>query len=83
MQCWFNATYHCFKCNVVHQYDDSVLDFIEIFYKNYYIYLNLKHKYATLNKEPFFHICDLNFETSLNINPQNIKDKINIILTYL
>lgn len=75
--------YHCKTCNVSHCYYNSVLEYIEMYCGNYYIYLNLKYKCASLNEGLFNEICDLNFETSLNINPQNIKAKINTMLTYL
>ena len=79
-----STIYHCLRCDVIHFYDkNSILELIEINYKNYYISLNLKYKYASLNKNPVIKICDLNFETSFNINPQNIKAKINTMLTYL
>lgn len=82
---WYHSrVYHCPTCDVMHFYDkNSILELIEINYKNYYISLYIKYKLASLNKEPFVYICDLNFETSLKINPQNIEAKINTMLTYL
>lgn len=83
MQCNY-STYHCLRCDVIHFYDDnSILELIEINYKNYYVSIYFIYKRASLNKGPFVYICNLNFESSLKINPQNIEAKINTMLTYL
>jgi hypothetical protein len=95
MNCYFcnkiiinlhNEKYHCYNCNcTVVSGDNESVRFVYLYYKTYYLYLDLYKKYYSLNSlinnRPGFRICQ--FDNIPNINPRNIESKINTILAFL
>lgn len=73
----------CKACHVLHYYDNNILDYIEIFFKSYYILIDFRYKTCSLNNGIFHKICDLDFNISNKINPSNIEYKINTMLVLL
>ena len=76
--------YHCHDCNcTVVSADNKSVRFVYLYYKTYYLYLDLYKKYYALNNcnRQFFRICQ--FDNLPNINPQNIESKIKTILAFL